>query len=89
MKVLDFGLAKIPEAAPADTDPENSPTFTLEQATRVGAIIGTAAYMSPEQARGKTVDKRADIWAFAQCCTKWSPARGRFPVRQRGTYWLM
>jgi serine/threonine-protein kinase len=61
VKVLDFGLAKTVEA-PAG-DPESSPTMTISP-TRAGMILGTAAYMSPEQARGKTVDKRADIWAF-------------------------
>jgi len=61
VKVLDFGLAKTPE--PAAGDPESSPTMTISP-TRAGMILGTAAYMSPEQARGKAVDKRADIWAF-------------------------
>lgn len=61
VKVLDFGLAKTPEAAAGD--PGNSPTMTISP-TRTGMILGTAAYMSPEQARGKVVDKRADIWAF-------------------------
>ena len=61
VKVLDFGLAKIVELMSGD--PESSPTLTASP-TRAGMIIGTAAYMSPEQARGKTVDKRADIWAF-------------------------
>ena len=61
VKVLDFGLAKNVDA-PAG-DPENSPTMTFSP-TRVGMILGTAAYMSPEQARGKSVGKRADIWAF-------------------------
>src|ERR1035438_2507292 len=64
VKVLDFGLAKIADTTESDTSTENSPTLTLDAATRVGVILGTAAYMSPEQARGKVVDKRADIWAF-------------------------
>src|SRR5580700_9824647 len=62
VKVLDFGLAAVSQ--PSDSsDPVNSPTLTISP-TRAGMILGTAAYMSPEQARGKTVDKRADIWAF-------------------------
>lgn len=63
VKVLDFGLAKAFEKESASGNSENSPTLTLE-ATRTGVIMGTAGYMSPEQARGKSVDKRADIWAF-------------------------
>ncbi len=59
VKVLDFGLAKVGSVT-APT--EDSPTFTM--GTQAGMILGTAAYMSPEQARGKFVDKRADIWAF-------------------------
>ena len=59
VKVLDFGLAKIEQGARAT----ESATAPME-ASRVGQIIGTAAYMAPEQARGKAVDKRADIWAF-------------------------
>jgi len=76
VKVLDFGLALVAQGvapalagdlgvAPAlagDPNPSNSPTLT--ELTRPGMILGTAAYMSPEQARGKPVDKRADIWAF-------------------------
>ena len=62
VKVLDFGLAKQSRDREG-TDPGNSPTLTIG-ATEAGMILGTAAYMSPEQARGKTVDKRADIWAF-------------------------
>src|SRR5712692_853738 len=64
VKLLDFGLAKAVEnpAAPSD-DPANSPTLTLGM-TGVGVIMGTAAYMSPEQASGKTADRRADIWSF-------------------------
>ena len=62
VKVLDFGLAKALDTTPQG-DPSLSPTLTAA-ATQMGVIMGTAAYMSPEQARGKTVDKRADIWAF-------------------------
>ena len=62
VKVLDFGLAKALDTTP-DGDPSQSPTLTAA-ATQMGVIMGTAAYMSPEQARGKPVDKRADIWAF-------------------------
>ena len=68
VKLLDFGLAKAftnrGEARTAASDsPENSPTLTIG-ATEVGVILGTAAYMPPEQAKGKAVDKRADIWSF-------------------------
>ncbi len=69
VKLLDFGLAKAfsnkADATPASAEnsPENSPTLTIG-ATEVGVILGTAAYMPPEQAKGKTVDKRADIWSF-------------------------
>ena len=62
VKVLDFGLAKLPPMASSSAG-ENSPTLTMG-ATVAGMILGTAAYMSPEQARGKVADKRADIWAF-------------------------
>jgi Tol biopolymer transport system component len=65
VKVLDFGLAKAVDASVAgENDLRNSPTFTSPQMTGLGVILGTAAYMAPEQAKGKTVDKRADIWAF-------------------------
>jgi hypothetical protein len=63
VKVLDFGLAKATLNDGVGFDVEESPTMTVD-ATRAGAILGTTAYMSPEQARGKAVDKRTDIWAF-------------------------
>jgi serine/threonine-protein kinase len=63
VKVLDFGLAAVPGRAAGDSDPSRLPTLT-EASTRAGIIMGTAAYMSPEQASGKAVDKRADIWSF-------------------------
>jgi Tol biopolymer transport system component/predicted Ser/Thr protein kinase len=63
VKVLDFGLAKMAAPAASAENLENSPTLTIE-ATRLGQILGTAAYMAPEQARGKVVGKQADIWAF-------------------------
>jgi serine/threonine-protein kinase len=63
VKVLDFGLAKIAELAAVAGSAEESPTVAMG-ATIAGQIMGTAAYMAPDQARGKTVDKRVDIWAF-------------------------
>src|SRR6266853_1328642 len=64
VKVLDFGLAAVAQdPASGSADPSNSPTLTMH-ATQAGMIMGTAAYMSPEQASGKPVDKRADIWSF-------------------------
>ena len=62
VKVLDFGLAKATAASP-QVDPSLSPTMA-SAATELGLILGTATYMAPEQARGKPVDRRADIWAF-------------------------
>src|SRR5512143_3469069 len=63
VKILDFGLAKALSEETQSIDSSHSPTLT-EAMTRPGVILGTAAYMSPEQAKGKSVDKRADIWAF-------------------------
>jgi serine/threonine-protein kinase len=63
VKVLDFGLAKAMSDDFAEVDMANSPTLSLA-ATQQGFILGTAGYMAPEQAKGKTVDRRADVWAF-------------------------
>ena len=63
VKVLDFGLAKALDSGTGPQDSNNSPTLTA-RATQLGMVLGTAAYMAPEQARGKAVDRRADIWAF-------------------------
>ncbi len=73
VKVLDFGLAKA-FAAEQEVNLSNSPTLS-DAATQQGVILGTAAYMSPEQARGKAVDKRADIWAFG--CVLFEMLTGR------------
>jgi serine/threonine-protein kinase len=78
VKVLDFGLAKAFEAeAISGAAAANSPTLTME-ATRAGLILGTAGYMSPEQARGKPVDKRADIWAFGVVLLEMLAGRNTF-----------
>jgi Tol biopolymer transport system component/tRNA A-37 threonylcarbamoyl transferase component Bud32 len=74
VKVLDFGLAKAFEAEASGTDLTHSPTLTSPQ-TRAGILLGTAAYMSPEQARGRAVDRRADVWAFG--CVLFEALAGR------------
>jgi eukaryotic-like serine/threonine-protein kinase len=74
VKVLDFGLAKAFAGEQAELNLSNSPTLS-NAATQQGVILGTAAYMSPEQARGKAVDKRADIWAFG--CVLFEMLTGR------------
>jgi eukaryotic-like serine/threonine-protein kinase len=76
VKVLDFGLAKALDPGAAAIDASRSPTITSPaMMTGVGVLLGTAAYMSPEQARGKVVDKRTDIWAFG--CVFYEMLTGR------------
>ena len=74
VKVLDFGLAKVLEPAGAASD-VSRPRPTVPAMTQAGMILGTAAYMSPEQARGRAVDKRTDIWAFG--CVLYEMLTGR------------
>jgi serine/threonine protein kinase len=76
VKVLDFGLAKAIEGTGAEGDRQDFSTMTSPAMTRHGVILGTPAYMSPEQARGTTVDKRTDIWAFG--CVLYEMLAGRF-----------
>jgi eukaryotic-like serine/threonine-protein kinase len=74
VKVLDFGLAKAMENAPTTATMSNSPTLTLA-GTNAGVILGTAAYMSPEQARGRTANQRSDVFSFG--CVLYEMLTGR------------
>jgi serine/threonine-protein kinase len=74
VKVLDFGIAKLPPGNARDAESPDQSTLTVAD-TREGLIIGTAAYMSPEQARGQTIDKRTDVWAFG--CVMYEMLSGR------------
>jgi Tol biopolymer transport system component len=78
VKVLDFGLAKIGDGAVSSPGLAHSPTLTA-QMTQAGVIMGTAAYMSPEQARGQSVDKRTDVWAFGCVLLEMLAGRQAFP----------
>ena len=84
VKVLDFGLAKAFAGDAENDDPSNSPTLSAT-ATMQGVILGTAAYMSPEQARGKTCDKRADIWAFGADSDEGDRGSGRMVISIPGS----
>ena len=77
-KILDFGLAKALETEPSAADLANSPTIS-RMATQAGVLLGTAAYMSPEQAKAKPVDRRADIWAFG--CVLYEMLTGKMAFR--------
>ena len=79
VKLLDFGLAKALEPVPNVAGPMESPTITSPAATQLGIILGTAAYMSPEQARGHAVDRGADIWAFGCVLFEMLTATRAFP----------
>ena len=81
VKVLDFGLAKALTGDEEEGDVSNSPTLTAA-ATQAGIILGTAAYMAPEQAKGKPVDRRADVWAFG--CVLYEMLSGRAPFDGEG-----
>jgi Tol biopolymer transport system component len=78
VKILDFGLARAFEEAPIGQNPEHSPTLTAAM-TGAGVILGTAAYMSPEQARGRQVDHRTDIWALGVVLFEMLSGKQAFP----------
>ena len=80
-KLADFGLAKLSEESPSPTDDAKTLTGTLTQHTRPGIVVGTIAYMSPEQALGKTIDARSDIFSFGVVLFELLAARRPFDGR--------
>ena len=81
VKVLDFGLAKALDVTMPSDDVSQSPTMMPPDWTEVGTIVGTAAYMSPEQAAGRRVDKRTDIWSFGVVLMEMLTGRRCSPAR--------
>ncbi len=81
VKVLDFGLAKVVDVSPIDGGVLQEPALTRSAMTQAGVILGTAGYLSPEQAKGMTVDTRADIWAFG--CVLYEMLTGRAVFAQK------
>ena len=87
VKVLDFGLAKALDTSPTSIDAATGPTITSPALmTAAGVLLGTAAYMSPEQAKGRPADRRSDIWAFGAVLFEMLSARRVIQGRRRGRY---
>jgi serine/threonine protein kinase len=84
IKILDFGLAKVATRDPSDPGLSQDATISMDRTAR-GTVLGTAAYMSPEQARGHDVDRRTDIWAFG--CILFEMLTGRCALRTRTRRW--